>query len=107
VEARWNPVTPLGTMDVITKESTEVSQVFATVLHRSMEDDFYRGMFIPARTIVMANLRGMTLDENIYPNSTAFSPERFLRSHWETLSPTSLENSLSGDGASPPLSIIV
>jgi cytochrome P450 len=43
-----------------------------------MEDDIYRGMYIPAGSIIMANIRGMTLDENIYANPTSFYPERFL-----------------------------
>ncbi|KAJ6487322.1 cytochrome P450 [Mycena vulgaris] len=57
---RWNPGVPFG------------------LPHRSMEDDTYRGMFIPAGSLVLANIRGMTLDETIYSNSTNFHPDRFL-----------------------------
>ncbi|KAJ7128462.1 cytochrome P450 [Mycena epipterygia] len=57
---RWHPGLPLG------------------VPHRCIEDDNYRGMLIPAGAIVFSNIRGMTLDENIYSNPTAFLPERYL-----------------------------
>ncbi|KAJ7118329.1 cytochrome P450, partial [Mycena epipterygia] len=32
----------------------------------------------PAGTIIFPNIRGMTLDKNIYLNPTAFLPERYL-----------------------------
>ncbi|KAJ7132234.1 cytochrome P450 [Mycena epipterygia] len=57
---RWNTGTPLA------------------LPHRCMEDDTYRGMFIPAGSIVFPNIRGMTLDESIYSDPTTFSPERYL-----------------------------
>ncbi|KAJ6533886.1 cytochrome P450 [Mycena vulgaris] len=55
--------------------------------HRPTEDDTYRGMFIPAGTLVLANIsytprasppKGMTLDETIYSNPISFHPDRFL-----------------------------
>ncbi|KAF7377365.1 Cytochrome P450 [Mycena sanguinolenta] len=57
---RWNPVAPLG------------------VPHRSTQDDVYRGMYIPKGSLILANVRGMSLDENTYKNPTKFIPERFL-----------------------------
>ncbi|KAK0491979.1 cytochrome P450 [Armillaria luteobubalina] len=57
---RWNPVVPMG------------------FPHRSVEDDVYRGMFIPKGSIVFANTRGMGLDENIYDQATEFNPDRYL-----------------------------
>ncbi|KAJ6557549.1 cytochrome P450 [Mycena capillaripes] len=57
---RWHPVVPLG------------------LPHRCMQDDHYRGMFIPAGSLVFANLRGMTLDESIYADPTSFNPKRYL-----------------------------
>ncbi|KAF7359633.1 Cytochrome P450 [Mycena venus] len=57
---RWAPGVPLG------------------VPHRCMEDNIYRGMMIPAGSIVYANIKGMCLDENTYSTPTAFSPERYL-----------------------------
>ncbi|KAF8073626.1 cytochrome P450 [Lyophyllum atratum] len=50
------------------------------VPHRSMEDDVYKGMFIPKGSIIIPNTRGMTLDENVYQNPFAFEPTRFLPS---------------------------
>uniref|UniRef100_A0A0W0F2S6 Putative cytochrome P450 n=1 Tax=Moniliophthora roreri TaxID=221103 RepID=A0A0W0F2S6_MONRR len=46
--------------------------------HRSLEDDVYKGMFIPKGTIVLPNARGMSLDENIYKSPHDFRPTRFL-----------------------------
>ncbi|KAL0953803.1 hypothetical protein HGRIS_004985 [Hohenbuehelia grisea] len=57
---RWHPIAPLG------------------VPHRCMEDDIYRDMFIPKGAMVIANLRGMSWDENVYANPTKFDPMRFL-----------------------------
>ncbi|KAG6907100.1 hypothetical protein DXG01_010513 [Tephrocybe rancida] len=57
---RWHPTVPLG------------------VPHYSMEDDVYNGMFIPKESIVIANARGMTLDETVYHEPSAFNPDRFL-----------------------------
>ncbi|KAJ7214472.1 cytochrome P450 [Mycena pura] len=58
---RWAPAVPLG------------------LPHRVMEDDTYRGMFIPAGSTVFANIKGMTLDEKIYHDPHAFNPERYLQ----------------------------
>ncbi len=61
-----------------------------------MEDDIYRGMFIPKGAIILANAKyiysfsmhgrksliefasGMALDENVYTEPTKFNPDRFL-----------------------------
>ncbi|KAJ7071653.1 cytochrome P450 [Mycena amicta] len=48
------------------------------VPHRLIEQDVYRGMIIPAGSTVMANIKGMTLDEKIYTEPTKFLPERYL-----------------------------
>ncbi|KAJ7602289.1 cytochrome P450 [Mycena polygramma] len=57
---RWNSGVPLG------------------VPHRVTEDDIYRGMFIPKGSLVFSNIKGMSLDENVYSDPTSFYPERFL-----------------------------
>ncbi|KAF7348906.1 Cytochrome P450 [Mycena venus] len=57
---RWLPGVPLG------------------IPHRCTEDNIYRGMLIPAGSIVFPNIKGMSLDANIYSNPTAFYPERYL-----------------------------
>ncbi|KAG6812184.1 hypothetical protein H0H92_003989 [Tricholoma furcatifolium] len=57
---RWHPTVPMG------------------VPHYSMEDDVYNGMFIPKGSIVIANARGMSLDESVYHEPFTFNPERFL-----------------------------
>ncbi|RDB17677.1 O-methylsterigmatocystin oxidoreductase [Hypsizygus marmoreus] len=57
---RWHGAVPLG------------------VPHLSMEDDIYRGMFIPKRSLIIANTRGMTLDERVYADPHTFNPTRYL-----------------------------
>ncbi|KAF9456739.1 cytochrome P450 [Collybia nuda] len=57
---RWNNVLPLG------------------VPHCSLEDDIYNGMFIPKGSIVIANTRGMALNENTYSDPHTFNPSRYL-----------------------------
>ncbi|KAG5650725.1 hypothetical protein H0H81_011241, partial [Sphagnurus paluster] len=43
-----------------------------------MEGDVYRGMFIPKGSLIIANTRGMTLDEKIYKRPHDFNPSRYL-----------------------------
>ncbi|KAG6847557.1 hypothetical protein H0H93_007398, partial [Arthromyces matolae] len=57
---RWNHAVPTG------------------VPHRTLEDDVYRGMFIPKDSTVIANTRAMTLDESVYKDPKKFDPSRFL-----------------------------
>jgi len=57
---RWNHAVPMG------------------IPHRSMEDDIYRGMFIPKGSLIVANTRGMTLDESVYADPFKFDPARYL-----------------------------
>jgi len=46
--------------------------------HRLMEDDVYKGMFIPKGSFVFANVWNMLRNEEIYPNAHTFKPERYL-----------------------------
>ncbi|KAJ7171125.1 cytochrome P450 [Mycena filopes] len=46
--------------------------------HRLMEDDVYRGMFIPKGSLIFANVWAITRDETLFPNASAFLPERYL-----------------------------
>jgi len=54
---RWRPVTPLG------------------IPHCAMEDDMYKGYFIPKGTTIIAHGGGMARH---YDNPENFTPERFL-----------------------------
>ncbi|KIJ66983.1 hypothetical protein HYDPIDRAFT_108954 [Hydnomerulius pinastri MD-312] len=58
---RWQPTFPL-----------------AAFPHASIEDDVYRGYFIPKGTTVFANTWAITRDETLYHNPSEFRPERFL-----------------------------
>ncbi|KAJ3797608.1 cytochrome P450 [Lentinula aff. detonsa] len=58
---RLNPVDPLG------------------LQHRSIEDDFYNGYFIPKGTICIANVWAMNRDVDVYgQDAHLFRPERHL-----------------------------
>ncbi|KAJ7189269.1 cytochrome P450 [Mycena filopes] len=57
---RWRPVAPLG------------------VPHFLPVEDEYRGLRIPANSIVIGNIRAILHDETVYPNPDMFKPERSL-----------------------------
>jgi cytochrome P450 len=58
---RWRPVGPLGSP------------------HRSTEDDWYEGMFIPKGTICMPNIWHMNRDPELFGKNTEyFDPGRYL-----------------------------
>ncbi|KAI0041516.1 cytochrome P450 [Auriscalpium vulgare] len=58
---RWRPVAPVG------------------LPHRSTEDDWYEGMFIPKGTIVIANVWKMNHDPELFgANADIFDPARHL-----------------------------
>ncbi|KAF9550756.1 cytochrome P450, partial [Agrocybe pediades] len=40
--------------------------ILTGVARRSMEDDIYDGMFIPKGSAIIPNIRGITLDEDVY-----------------------------------------
>jgi cytochrome P450 len=54
-----------------------------------MEDDMYKGMFIPKGSFVFGNIWAMLRDERVYPQPESFLPERF--------SPTDIDG-----GVAPP-----
>ncbi|KAI0066940.1 cytochrome P450 [Artomyces pyxidatus] len=58
---RWRTLDPLG------------------VPHRSTEDDWYEGMFIPKGTVCIANVWAVHRDAALYgPDAHEFNPDRFL-----------------------------
>jgi len=46
--------------------------------HRLMEDDEYNGYFLPKGSWVIGNIWAISRDETVYPDPSAFKPERFL-----------------------------
>ncbi|KAJ7142216.1 cytochrome P450 [Mycena epipterygia] len=58
---RWRPVTPMG------------------VPHFLPVEDEYRGYRIPAGSVVIGNVWAILHNEDMYPDPSAFKPERFLR----------------------------
>ncbi|EIN05790.1 cytochrome P450 [Punctularia strigosozonata HHB-11173 SS5] len=57
---RWIPVAPLG------------------VYHASVNDDVYKGYYIPKGTLVVGNTWSILHDPTVYPDPDAFNPDRFL-----------------------------
>ncbi|KAH8662040.1 cytochrome p450 monooxygenase [Xylariales sp. PMI_506] len=47
--------------------------------HKSLKDDVYEGMFIPAGTTVFANTTAMTMNPDTYENPESFDPDRYDR----------------------------
>ena len=58
---RWSPPVPFG-MPV-----------------RAMQDDVYRGCFIPAGATVIGNAWAICRDPEVYPDPESFNPDRFLK----------------------------
>ncbi|KAK1231449.1 hypothetical protein PQX77_005429 [Marasmius sp. AFHP31] len=57
---RWNVIAPFS------------------VPHRAINEDVYNGTFIPKGAVVIPNVRGMSMDEDVYSNPRVFDPARFL-----------------------------
>ena len=63
---RWRPVAPLG------------------VPHRSIEDDWYEGVFIPKGTVCVPNVWHMNRDPELFGKNTEhFDPARYLDANGE------------------------
>ncbi|KAI0371242.1 CyP450 monooxygenase [Pilatotrama ljubarskyi] len=58
---RWHAIVPLG------------------IPHRLIEDDEYRGYYIPKGTLVIPNIWAYSRDESRYPDPREFKPERYLK----------------------------
>ncbi|KAI0746722.1 cytochrome P450 [Daedaleopsis nitida] len=46
--------------------------------HRLMEDDVYKGMYIPGGTFIMGNVWNMCRNPELFPDPDAFVPERYM-----------------------------
>ncbi|TBU45543.1 cytochrome P450 [Dichomitus squalens] len=58
---RWHTVTPLG------------------IPHRTMKDDVFCGYFVPAGTVLIANIWDCMHDPGVYEDPDDFLPERFIK----------------------------
>ncbi|KZS97164.1 cytochrome P450 [Sistotremastrum niveocremeum HHB9708] len=57
---RWRPAVPSG------------------LTHSLTQDDEYDGMFMPAGTMVIANIWNMSMDSAYYPQPSEYNPDRFI-----------------------------
>ncbi|KAK0446305.1 cytochrome P450 [Armillaria borealis] len=74
---RWNPVVPMS-FDV-------------GIAHRNVQEDVYRGYYIPAGTTIIGNTwwisKAILHDEKDYPNPLVFDPERFMSAEGKECQP--------------------
>jgi cytochrome P450 len=67
-------------IDALIKEVLRWSPPLPLALpKRAMQDNVYRGYFIPEGAIVMENVWAIFRDQNVYPDPEAFNPDRFLK----------------------------
>ncbi|GJE99700.1 cytochrome P450 [Phanerochaete sordida] len=67
-------------VDALVREGLRWNPAVALNLpHMNTKDDVYKGYFIPANSIVSANIWAILQDPTVYPDPTTFVPERFLR----------------------------
>ncbi|KAK0500314.1 cytochrome P450 [Armillaria luteobubalina] len=57
------------------------------IAHRNVQEDVYRGYYIPAGTTVIGNAWAMLHDEKDYPNPHVFDPERFISAEGKETQP--------------------
>jgi cytochrome P450 len=50
-----------------------------SIPNRVIQDDEYRGCFIPAGATVIQNVWAISRDPSIYPDPETFNPDRFLK----------------------------
>ncbi|KAF8137469.1 cytochrome P450 [Boletus edulis] len=85
-------------IDAIFREMLRYSPVVPlSVPHAALDDDVYRGFYIPKGAILIANLWSMAHDETRYPNPHSFIPERFLNDDG-SLKPNDTEHIAFGFG---------
>nr|VWO95057.1 N/A [Ganoderma boninense] len=67
-------------VNAIIKEAIRWHNVLPFVVpHSTLEDDEYRGYFIPAGTVLIPNVSAYMHDPTVYEDPDAFRPERFIR----------------------------
>jgi len=65
-------------ISAIIQEIQRFNPAVPLVTHSNSEEDTYKGMRIPKKTWIMANVWAMLHDETAYPEPHQFSPERFI-----------------------------
>jgi len=66
-------------IDALVKEVFRWSPPFPFSASRAMQDDVYRGYFIPKGATVMQNVWAISRDPNVYLDPETFNPDRFLK----------------------------
>ncbi|PIL24686.1 cytochrome P450 [Ganoderma sinense ZZ0214-1] len=67
-------------VNAIIKEALRWQNVLPFVLpHMTLEEDEYRGYFIPGGTLLIPNVAAYMHDPNVYEDPDIFRPERFIR----------------------------
>lgn len=66
----------IGVPQIVTSLSYVAS--ISGIPHRVIEDDVYKGMFIPKGSLIFANTRGIAMNEATYHDPSSFKPSRYL-----------------------------
>ncbi|KAH9851712.1 cytochrome P450 [Lenzites betulinus] len=75
----YNDRDKLVYVNAIIKETLRWHNVLPMITHRTVEDDEFRGCFIPAGTTILVNVWACTHDPKTYPDPDRFYPERFIK----------------------------
>ncbi|EPT05737.1 hypothetical protein FOMPIDRAFT_1045040 [Fomitopsis schrenkii] len=65
-------------LECVLREAYRWCPVAPIIPHQSMEDDVYRGYYIPNKAVILLNAWAMSRDPEVYPEPDVFKPERFL-----------------------------
>ncbi|KAG6873902.1 hypothetical protein C0995_009681 [Termitomyces sp. Mi166 len=79
---RWNVVAPIGEQITLSINQLSLKLISPNLgmFHRSIKDDVHDGYFIPKGSLVIANVRGILHDPQVYADPHKFDPERFIAS---------------------------
>lgn len=77
---RWRPVAPSG------------------IPHTLIQDDYYKGYFLPKGTMLFANAWAIHRDDTEFDDAEDFTPERFLGNKYGT---REMESEATEDGRRP------
>ncbi|EPT05741.1 hypothetical protein FOMPIDRAFT_1027275 [Fomitopsis schrenkii] len=65
-------------LECVLREAYRWCPAIPIIPHQSMEDDVYRGYYIPNKAVIVMNAWAMSRDPEVYPEPDVFKPERFL-----------------------------
>ncbi|KAI8826408.1 cytochrome P450 [Chytriomyces cf. hyalinus JEL632] len=64
-------------LDRVMKETQRLHSIIPIIGRAALHDIEHNGFLIPAKTVVLCNIRGMHLNESYWTDPTAFNPDRW------------------------------